>query len=216
MDHQMVNVTDIETRLKKRFQITGTYKIDPVTGVVDVTGDVKLLRQVKQLGVTFGKVSGDFGCSDKMLETLVGSPKKVGKRYYCSGNLLTSLLGAPEHVGKEFYCSYNQLTSLAHGPQFVGKEYHCGGNHQLTSLEGAPETFKDVFSVTWNPKLPLLRSLVAKEIDLRGDLSFTKAKYAKMFLVRDILNKYAGEGKPGAIKAAAELIKAGFKENARW
>jgi hypothetical protein len=191
----MVNVTDIETRLKKRFRITGTYKIDPVTGVVDVTGDVSLIRQVKQLGVTFGKVSGDFVCSRKMLETLVGSPKKVGERYYCSGNLLTSLLGAPEHVGTDFYCV---------------------GNNQLTSLEGLPETLKGVFFVSWNPKLPLLRSLVAKEIDLRGDLSFTNAKYGEMFQVRDILNKYAGEGKPGALKAAAELIRAGFKDNARW
>jgi len=191
----MVNVTDIETRLKKRFRITGTYKIHPVTGVVDVTGDVSLIRQVKQLGVTFGKVSGDFVCSSKMLETLVGSPKKVGERYYCSGNLLTSLLGAPEHVGTDFYCV---------------------GNNQLTSLEGLPETLKGVFFVSWNPKLPLLRSLVAKEIDLRGDLSFTNAKYGDMFKVKGILNKYAGEGKVGAIKAAAELIRAGYKENARW
>lgn len=190
-----MNVTDIETRLKKRFRITGTYKIDPVTGVVDVTGDVSLIRQVKQLGVTFGKVSGDFVCSRKMLETLVGSPKKVGERYYCSGNLLTSLLGAPEHVGTDFYCV---------------------GNNQLTSLEGLPETLKGVFFVSWNPKLPLLRSLVAKEIALRGDLSFINAKYGEMFQVQGILNKYAGEGKVGAIKAAAELIKAGYKENARW
>jgi hypothetical protein len=174
VDHQVVNVTDIETRLKKRFKITGTYKMDPVTGVVDVTGDVNLIRQVKQLGVTFGHVTGDFMCSQKMLETLAGAPK---------------------HVGKEF---------------------DCDGNNQLTSLEGLPETLKGVFFVSWNPKLPLLRSLVAKEIDLRGDLSFTNAKYGEMFQVRGILNKYAGEGKVGAIKAAAELIRAGFKDNARW
>ena len=191
----MVNVTDIETRLKKRFRLTGTYKMDPVTGVVDVTGDVNLIRQVKQLGVTFGHVTGDFMCSQKMLETLAGAPK---------------------HVGKEFDCAYNQLTSLTYGPQYVGKEYHCDGNNQLISLEGLPETFKGVFFVSWNPKLPLLRSLVAKEIDLRGDLSFTNAKYGEMFQVRDILNKYAGEGKVGALKAAAELIRAGFKDNARW
>ena len=98
----------------------------------------------------------------------------------------------------------------------MGKEYHCDGNNQLTSLEGLPETLKGVFFVSWNPKLPLLRSLVAKEIDLRGDLSFTNAKYGEMFQVRDILNKYAGEGKVGALKAAAELIRAGFKDNARW
>jgi hypothetical protein len=32
----------------------------------------------------------------------------------------------------------------------------------------------------------------------------------------EILNKYVGQGKSGAIKCAAELIKAGFKDNARW
>jgi hypothetical protein len=34
--------------------------------------------------------------------------------------------------------------------------------------------------------------------------------------VNSIMNKYLGQGKPGAIKCAAELIKAGFKDNARW
>jgi len=212
----MVKVSDIETRLKKRFRILGTYQIDPITGIVDVQGDVKLLRQVKQLGVTFGEVTGDFVCSDKMLETLVGSPKKVGERYYCSGNLLTSLLGVPEHVGTEFYCTYNHLTNLTHGPQHVGKEYDCSGNFQLTSLEGLPEAFNGTLYVSWNSKLPVLRSLVASAIKLNGQLSFTKAQYNKMFQVRDILNKYAGHGKPGALKAAGELIRAGFKENARW
>jgi hypothetical protein len=35
-------------------------------------------------------------------------------------------------------------------------------------------------------------------------------------VVNEIMTKYEGQGKPGAIKAAAELIRAGYKENARW
>jgi len=31
-----------------------------------------------------------------------------------------------------------------------------------------------------------------------------------------ILNKHVGGGKAGALKCALELIKAGYKENARW
>jgi len=34
--------------------------------------------------------------------------------------------------------------------------------------------------------------------------------------VSTIMNNHAGQGKPGAIKAAVELIRAGYKENARW
>jgi hypothetical protein len=34
--------------------------------------------------------------------------------------------------------------------------------------------------------------------------------------VSDIIHKYLGQGKAGALKAAAELIKAGYKDNARW
>ena len=53
-------------------------------GSIDVDGNVKLSRiNLTNLPFKFGKISGNF---------------------YCSNNLLTSLEGAPTSVGGEFYC----------------------------------------------------------------------------------------------------------------
>jgi hypothetical protein len=39
---------------------------------------------------------------------------------------------------------------------------------------------------------------------------------SKGVVATHIIEAHRGQGKAGAIKAAAQLIKAGFKENARW
>lgn len=209
----MVNVIDIESRLQKRFKIEGTYQIDPASGIVNVKGSVRLLRKVKQLGVSFGKVSGDFVCSSSMLETLAGSPQRVGKRYYCGGNQLTSLQGGPTWVGQDFYCVDNHLTNLSYAPMHVGGNFSCVKN-PITSLEGIPEKLNGEFEITYSAKLPLLRSIVAEQVELRPKETF--GSYKKLFQIGDILNKYAGQGKKAALLCAADLIRAGFKDNARW
>ena len=88
--------------------------------------------------VNFGKVTGNFICSDLGLKSLKGAPQTVGESFDCSINQLTSLEGAPQKVGKNFDCSINQLTSLEGAPQKVGKNFNCSYS-QLTSLEGAPQ-----------------------------------------------------------------------------
>jgi hypothetical protein len=84
----------------------------------------------------------------------------------------------------------------------------------LTSLDGAPEHVGGMFGVPYKPDLPLLRTLVSREVYMawqpgREDASEEVAK---------ILNdpRWVGQGKRKAMLCAAELIKAGFGGNARW
>lgn len=224
----MADLLDIQNKLKRFFKVEGKVKIY-ASGVVDVDGHISLTSLWRKLPVKFGVVSGIFICANSQLTTLEGCPTHVGETFDCSQNALTSLMHAPGHVGKNFRCSNNQLTSLAHAPRRVQGYFNCARN-QLTDLTHAPEWVQDNFScyenpltsltgmpahvgkaiwLTYDAQLPLLRTLVAEEVQF---MNITPESDQ----VADILNKYMGSGKPGAIRAAAELIKAGFKDNARW
>jgi hypothetical protein len=200
----MVDVLKIKELLDKHFDIFGTVHVDPETGVVDVEGKV-LAKFMKQMPVQFGTVTGTFTCSENRLESLVGSPHTVGKDFGCGKNRLTSLEGGPRSVGGGFWCANNQLMSLVGAPDRVGSSLQINGN-PLKSLDGMPVELKGQIWLDYDRDLPLLRLL---------DLPDFMLSYAPD-PVRVILNKYKGEGKTGAIKAAAELVKAGFKHNARW
>jgi len=78
--------------------------------------------------IKFGKVGGDFVCSECELTTLEGAPEYVGRYFGCSYNELTSLKGAPERVGGDFDCSHNDLTSLEGAPKYVGGNFVCFDN----------------------------------------------------------------------------------------
>jgi hypothetical protein len=225
----MVDVTEIKALLKKYFTILGNVTIQP-DGVVDVKGQVFLKKKVKQFPVQFGNVSEAFACHEKSLTTLIGSPRRVGGDFTCWENALTTLQGAPDHVAGSFSCGGNKLVSLVGAPAHVGGNFWGGGlgGELLTSLEGAPNYVGGIFSwmngpnltslegapahvgrefkCTYNPHLPVLRTLMYPSVYLRdgGDK------------VNHILDKYVGQGKMGALKAAAELIRAGYKDNARW
>jgi hypothetical protein len=208
----MVNVNEIEQKFKKHFSYHGVIThIDPETGQIDVDGDVYLKRKVSRLPVQFAHVTGSFVCSDSKLKTLAGAPHSVRGVFDCSNNVLTSLMGAPEYVGRDFKCAYNKLSNLMGAPDEVGTDFNCVGN-PLVSLEGAPSHVKTHFVVSYAPDLPLLRTLVAKS-GVWLDWGFKSRNP-----VQDILNspEFQGKGKQDAIKCALELIKAGFKGNARW
>ena len=70
---------------------------------VNVTGDVYLEELgLKEIPITFGKVGGNFDCSDNELMSLVGCPSEVGGDFKCKYNRLTSLKGYPRKVGGIF------------------------------------------------------------------------------------------------------------------
>jgi hypothetical protein len=130
---------------------------------------------------------------------------EVGGHFICSGMGLKTLVGAPHRCEGDFDCTHNSLTNLMHAPSYVDRGFWCVHN-PLTSLEGIPEHVGGSVWCMPSPQLPLLRLCMYAHVDFDGwGIS-----------LRNIMQKYVGTGKPGAIKCAAELVRAGYKENARW
>lgn len=189
----MVDKQAIHKLMESWFRVKGSYMIQDDLSV-DVEGDVHL--NITPPGgiipVKFGVVTGEFNV------------------VRCG---LTSLQNAPHTVKGFFLCSHNKLTNLVHGPKVVQDTYVIGTN-PLRSLEGFPDTQSPTYvNMRYVPKrpVPMLRLLVCEQIDVWSDPDGKPG-----YQIQEILRSYAGKGKQGAIKCAAELIRAGFKEAARW
>ena len=117
---------------------------------VDVTGDVKYILK-KPFPIQFGKVTGNFYCSNNDLVTLKGAPKEVGGGFYCSYNKLINLEGAPKVVGGSFHCFNNNLITLKGAPKEVNSDFYCH-NNKLTSLKGAPKEVDGHFDCSNNAR----------------------------------------------------------------
>jgi hypothetical protein len=119
-------------------------------GTVDVNSSVDIsFMNLNQIPVQFGRVRGDFNCSNNQLHSLQGSPQSVGFSFFCHKNRLTSLKGASQWVGKSFICSHNELTSLEGAPLKLNGSFDCSEN-ELTSLKGAPKSINGDFDCTHN------------------------------------------------------------------
>ena len=89
----------------------------------------------------------------------------------------------------------------------------------MKNLNGFPVEVRDSTILTWNPDLPLLRTLVSGlRISLRQTPNATGEQIMDVYRVESILNDphWRRKGKVGAIPCAAALIKAGFPGNAKW
>ena len=130
---------------------TGTWKVDPQTGLVDVDGSFNCNYQglTDFKGVRFGHVERYFSCADNNLTSLEVAPQSVGGDFDCSHNELKSLEGAPRSVGGDFSCFYNSLTSLEGAPQEARGYFACDHN-MLTSLKGAPQKVRFDFNLSHN------------------------------------------------------------------
>ena len=173
--------------LKRNFRTTGEITIDD-EGLVSCKGNVELKQELKheRLPVSFDRIYGYFWCSHNQLETLAGTPRWVRGNFTCTSNQLTTLEGSLNSVGGDFWC-FN--------------------NSSLRSLEGLPDISGTLF-LSYSPTLPLLRCLLAQQVEFEPSLPDKT--------VENILNKYAGQGRAGAIDCKRELVSAGFEENARW
>jgi hypothetical protein len=100
----MVNTEKITQLLDKHFNTTGDIMIDPDSGVVNVSGDVRVKSHVTQLPITFGRVGGHFLFYD---------------------NKPTHLQGVPTHLGKSFYVAYGPYLPLLRLIQY--KPVHLKG-----------------------------------------------------------------------------------------
>jgi len=148
-------------------------------------------------------VKGDVTLMDHVTHLPVQFGVVTGN-FNCARRGLTTLKGAPREVGKIFTCKQNKLITLEGGPEKV--ESYNAVNNPLKNLDGLAQEIKGHVQFNYTENLPLLRTLVASQI----------WPFPDQFKLEAILNKYKQQGKAGAIKAAAELIKAGFKGNARW
>lgn len=155
-------------------------------------------------------ISGSFSCaSNKGLQSLAHAPAHVGANFNCARCSLTTLEGVGDTIDGWFDCSHNKLTSLDHAPREVTDLFDCSDN-PLTSMQGAPDLMGTI-EITYHKQLPLLRCLNAQlGINFVGGDEYPPAP------VDNILNRYGGAGKAGAIKCAVELVKAGYKDNAKW
>ena len=204
----MVDKDQIMKTLKQYFAYHGDVHIDD-QGIVSTTGDVQFTGGQKKLPVRFGEVGGTFKATMRKLTTLVGSPHTVGHQFICWGNQITSLEHAPTKVGAEVYAHDCQLTNLIHAPECTELFVQ---NNPLKSLEGMPANLK-VFGFTFDPHLPMLKSLQAEKISLYAKEGLDNQQALTCY---KILNKYAGRGQAGIIHAARDLIQKEYTENARW
>lgn len=176
--------------LDQYFKISGDVQVLPDL-TVNVQGTVSLRRGAfalpdHELPVQFGTVDNIYLDSAR-LKSCKGSPRIVTDSMWLHGNPIESLENAPEYVGKYLGLSRTKLKNLHNFPEHVGK-----------------------VALDYSEHLPLLRSLTAHSI------VWPNAQATPPVEVSDIMDKYAGQGKSGALNCALELKKAGYAENARW
>ena len=205
----MVDKDKIRMEMRRWFAYYGSLTVDD-HGLVSCEGSVQLTARLSKLPVKFHRIDDDFRLENTMtLKTLEGCPEYVGNLFSCMHNSIKSLLGAPKKVGGNVVLTGCKLTNLIGCPEM--DQTLNVVNNPLTSLEGIPDHLIRLV-VSYDPNLPLLRALAANTVELRT----TNDTQQSGQTVEQILNKYTQQGKVGALKAAAELIRAGFKENARW
>lgn len=207
----MVDKQKVEKLLFEYFVCRGSveYQSD---GSVNVGGNVILSKKPPRglIPVKFGVVDGTFRADNKGLVSLFNSPDSCNNMFVI-GNKLTSLEHVPVRLDT-LNVENNKLTNFVHGPEQL--DTIIATDNPLTSLEGLPDSDYHI-SISYSEHLPLLRLVnsVHASINMPETGRTFSVRYEP---VHTIINKYTGQGKPGALKAAAELIKAGYKGNARW
>lgn len=188
-------IDDFRRNLDELFDIAGNV-ITNKDGSISIDGDVTGMRSsLTKLPIQFDTIRGMFAC---------GATK------------LTSLKGCPKIVGYDFYCDSTEIESLEGGPKKVGRDYHCQNITTLKSLIGLPKSIDGSITLTFLSDLPLLRLLFVEGLK---HIHFYDIKEgmptAELLKLSEILEKYIGQGRRGAIQCAAEMSQAGYRNNAR-
>lgn len=138
-----IDINPIEIWLEENAIIEGEYTIEYKTEKIDIQGNIiiDIKKDISELPyyIQFNKVTGDFKCLYKKLESLKGFPKIVGKDFDCSScNSLKNLEHAPIKVGGDFNCSNcYSLESLAGMPETLSGSFYCVNCTSLKTLESA-------------------------------------------------------------------------------
>jgi hypothetical protein len=212
---------------REYFTLGGKIRVN-ADGTIDVEGLVQNHngKNISELPVQFGKVGGDFWCTGMGLNSLVGTPREVGRHFYCGNNPLAtlehgplkvngtydcrncglkSLLGVPADV-ESLWCLQNQLTSLDGGPIRIADTIQATDN-PIVSLSGWPESVRQLY-ITWCESLPLLRAVGLEYVSVQGNTLVGKILYKYM--------KQEGNLRQRVVQCQKELIDAGFEGNAKW
>jgi hypothetical protein len=196
----VVDDTYITKIFKNNFHYSGHITIDDL-GRVSVSGSVwaSAVFSTGVLPVRFLEVERDFDLKIQTpLMSLEGCPETVGKDFRILGASLTSLVGAPKRINGDAV-------------------FALGTRSNFKTLEGFPNYVGGVTRIRYTPTLGLLRLLnTHTRIDLTTTMDSGGAMLAAAEIVGDILNRYVGLGKRGAVRCQKELIAAGYEGNARW
>jgi hypothetical protein len=189
-------VTSHKFKFEELFDVTGGWRADDA-GDIHVQGHVRMKWSAPTLTYTFAHVSGDFDAGHKGLTSLKGLPEQVGGTLYIGGNRIQNLINCSRHVGEQLWINDLKL---------------------LHSLEGMPRHVGSRVFVTWQPELPLLRCLVAPQVQLGKPNFITQAIHERILTCERILNdeRWVGKGKLGMLNCALELKRAGLEGNASW
>jgi hypothetical protein len=192
----MVDKVQMDRDFRVFFRLQGTMEIDDL-GIINVNGDVLAREEFPgpHLPLQFGVIKGDMDLQfQPHLKDLQGAPSEVGGTFRVRAENLTHLTGAPHKVNGTCKISSMHLQSLEHLPEHVW-QMRLTITHTLPLLRLTEKSYP----VTW--AYPVAQG---GSNDPRNSAATA------------IIAKYMDTGKAGALKAAAELIRAGCKENARW
>ena len=123
-----LNKEELDEFLKNH--VDGTWKINS-KGEIDVDGDIlmnyKKLISISDIG-KFGKVTGDFVCTNNWLKDLEGCPRYVGGTFNVWGNVVKSLKFLPGYVGGDFNLASNhQSLRNPSAKEFISKNCEVKG-----------------------------------------------------------------------------------------
>jgi len=209
----MVDPDQIVKTFHERFNTNGTLRPHE-DGTLSVDGWVNVRPHTETFGLRFREVHGYFGMVGTKTRTMDGAPSVIHGDLsirHCTN--LVSFGDGLRDVKGMLRVEGTGLRSFVGGPKTVQFNIVCESNPNLTSLEGFPISVGSRVEITYTPTLPVLRLLVAPGIWF---LYGTGEGIEAALDVENILMKYAGQGKRGAIRCQKELIAAGFEGNAKW
>ena len=120
------------------------------TGIgVNTSGKAKEIKSLTNGLFKFGKIDGNFICSNTKIKSLEGAPEVVDGSFDCSHcDDLVSLKGAPEQCEK-FVCSYcPKLTNLKGISKKINYGIWCNECENLKSIDDISSDFKGVLYIT--------------------------------------------------------------------
>jgi hypothetical protein len=196
-------------------------------GRVNIANSAAMVVKRHKIPMRFGWVNGYFYVEDRGLTTLENSPEQCSS-FYCQNNPLSSLRGGPREVTHTYNASECELTSLDGAPESVA-DFSIYKNrltslvgcprrvaqlnaysNPLTTLDGLPESAYSI-KISITPQLGLLRLLLVKGLEKIEFVEYMEDNSE----IEAIIKRYLGRGANGVMPCAAELIKAGYRGNAR-